>query len=31
MTKNPEIVGAFPEAVDAPNFTVRFWFAALGR
>jgi hypothetical protein len=29
MTKSPEIVGSFTEAFDAPDFTDRFWFAAL--
>jgi hypothetical protein len=29
MTKNREITEPFTEAVDAPDFTGRFWFAAL--
>ena len=29
MIKNPEIAGSFPEGIDTPGFTIRFWFAAL--
>ena len=29
MAEHPEIVGAFTELIDAPDFTGRFWFAAL--
>jgi hypothetical protein len=29
MTKSPEIVGAFPEMIIAPDFTGQFWFSVL--
>jgi len=29
MVKNHEIVRAFPEVFDAPDFTGRFWFSVL--
>jgi hypothetical protein len=29
MIKNPEILGASPEGIDTPDFSSRFWFAAV--
>lgn len=29
MIENRDVIGSFTEAIDAPDFTDRFWFAAL--